>query len=323
MRPISKSQSFLVCPFSRILGGGEASVRLIRILCIHPSRPFLVSELSQNSGVTLNGVKRVLKELEETGLIERTGPRLKGYQLREEFPLTKSLISLFTAEQDFSRNLRIAIQGIFDSIKFPGSIWLDKACLEPNFCPRDAIIIYALSGSPDLMPLIQKSLDDISRIENAFDISFLVKALSPADIEALEKEDLERLISSELLFGVPPPALRRRDRKADLRNKSQKDLTEASLALSLLAAQKVEQNPMLIKEALEKIDSQLSKASESTQNELKKWQRLLRSGSVKRILSVLTGTGEQAMRMRQSSPFSLLLSSAEKENIFGKTSEKK
>ena len=82
-----------------------------------------------------------------------------------------------------------------------------------------------------------------------------------------------------------------------------------------LAATKIERDRMLLKRVKEILEGWRSRYEDEVPLALEEWQDLLQRPWPE-ISSVITDPGERATRMRQSSPFSSVLSAAERERIY-------
>jgi len=91
-----------------------------------------------------------------------------------------------------------------------------------------------------------------------------------------------------------------------------------SLELNRLVAEKIRQHPELMDFVRSKIDRTLSESrlSDSCKDALREWQTILSSHSLNEILEILTQDSDEGQRLRQSTPFSGVLSQQERLNIF-------
>jgi len=91
-----------------------------------------------------------------------------------------------------------------------------------------------------------------------------------------------------------------------------------SLELNRLVAEKIRQYPELIDFVRNKLDQTLSEShlSDSCKDALREWQTILTSHSLNEILEILTQDSYEGQRLRQSTPFSGVLSQQERLDIF-------
>lgn len=89
-------------------------------------------------------------------------------------------------------------------------------------------------------------------------------------------------------------------------------IDQRSLALHQAVATKLEAQPDLLEVARANLERWLANSSAAT---LQEWRRLLNSLPLPELLALLRSSGEQAARLRQSSPFAGLLSPTERQAI--------
>jgi hypothetical protein len=92
-------------------------------------------------------------------------------------------------------------------------------------------------------------------------------------------------------------------------------LEARSLALHCLIARKITENPSLLGVARRNIDAWSRAAGKETPRYLVEWRRIL-EWPWPQIAALITEQGENAARLRQSSPFAGVLSAAERTRIF-------
>ena len=92
-------------------------------------------------------------------------------------------------------------------------------------------------------------------------------------------------------------------------------LEARSLALHCLIARKITENPSLLGVARRNVDAWNRAAGKETPRYLLEWRRILER-PWPRIAALITEQGENAARLRQSSPFAGVLSAAERKRIY-------
>jgi len=92
-------------------------------------------------------------------------------------------------------------------------------------------------------------------------------------------------------------------------------LDARSLAMHCLAAVKIEQDRALLREAKKTFDGWRARYKDGIPPALEEWRPLLERPWAE-VSAVITDPGERASRLRQSSPFSTILSSKEREKIY-------
>ena len=91
-------------------------------------------------------------------------------------------------------------------------------------------------------------------------------------------------------------------------------IDERSLAFDRLIVGKLREEPALVEKARSNIARWLHTCSPAVRPALLEWQRLL-AGSFDELLTLMEATDERATRLRQSSPFSGILSQEERLGI--------
>lgn len=91
-----------------------------------------------------------------------------------------------------------------------------------------------------------------------------------------------------------------------------------SLELHRLVAGKIRQQPELMDLVREKLDLTLgeSRLSESCKDALREWQTIFSLKSFEEILEILVEDSDEGQRLRQSTPFSGILTQQERGEIF-------
>jgi hypothetical protein len=89
-------------------------------------------------------------------------------------------------------------------------------------------------------------------------------------------------------------------------------IDERSLALHEAVAAKLEAEPQLLEVARANLNRWDAAGSSSP---LREWQRLLDTLSLSQLLKLLRSRDQEAVRLRQSSPFAGLLTPAERQGI--------
>jgi len=88
-----------------------------------------------------------------------------------------------------------------------------------------------------------------------------------------------------------------------------------SLAMHCLAAQKIARQPKLLEQVRKTLDAWLSRYGENAPRALEEWQALLRRPWPE-VAWIITDPGEDATRLRQSSPFAGVLGPGERERVY-------
>ena len=91
-----------------------------------------------------------------------------------------------------------------------------------------------------------------------------------------------------------------------------------SLELHRLVAGKIRQQPELMDLVRDKLDRTLgeSRLSDSCKDALREWQTIFSLKSFEEILEILVEDSDEGQRLRQSTPFSGILSQQERGEVF-------
>jgi hypothetical protein len=91
-----------------------------------------------------------------------------------------------------------------------------------------------------------------------------------------------------------------------------------SLELNRLVAEKIRQQPELMDLVRDKLDRTLaeSRLSESCKDALREWKTIFSLKSFEKILEILVEDSDEGQRLRQSTPFTGILSQQERGEIF-------
>jgi len=299
LRRVRIKSNLLQSPLNFIFGQGEVAVRILRLLSRFEGESLSMSEISSRTELSLAGARRALESLETIGIIERAKSGKKSYSIRLSHPFTASIICLFKEEAKAYENIKQQIKEAFKDLQGVSSAWLNSAYYEAGK-PLQISFIAPL----DKLASIKHELSEkLYELEKSLDISIRYNAIAREDADSYV-EDVNSSI--ELINGMAPSAfnLQKKIKKAPRTHAEQ---NSRSLNMAKAASEALSKNPTLILDVSQKLDEQIGTASASTKRELMKWKRLIDSGSIRRIRDALTEESAEADRMRQSSPFHLIL----------------
>jgi hypothetical protein len=97
-------------------------------------------------------------------------------------------------------------------------------------------------------------------------------------------------------------------------------IKERSLALHREIAIKIRENPSLLLDVRQRLEDAVGseRHSESVKDALREWFHILDHKPMSEIIELLIDPGEEAARLRQSSPFAGILSEAERRRVFNR-----
>ncbi|HEY4273381.1 MAG TPA: helix-turn-helix domain-containing protein [Candidatus Udaeobacter sp.] len=315
-KPI-KPQSGIRMPLNKILGA-ETYVRILRAL-YELNVPITLSELARRIKMDKSGVWRAISALHELGAVEAVG--LGGQQAiqpRREYPLTGPLMDLFQAERQRFEKLREKLSDVAHSLVPPAkSVWIQGAVAMEHDAPNDPIAVGILAPSSDVGRLAEAFQRETATLQKQFNVTVEVKPLTTADLAVLDASELRSLETIILLAGVPPLATNRVHDFESARSRSgrHQHYDAQSLRIAHAISQWLGKDVTLIRRAQDYVNRRLATASPREAKELHEWHRILENYSVPQIRRLLNDTGERATRLRQSSPFTPILSASERAHV--------
>ena len=178
-----------------------------------------------------------------------------------------------------------------------------------------------LCGARDLETTVASFEDVIGDLELEQDVSIEIRGRTEADLLAGDNEELEALRHVLPLLGAPPHAILAPDSPPDAGSASPRrpfshgDLDARARELAAAIAHRIHTDPSLVARARAHIAQRLPHASTGEQRDLREWDRILRAMSLPRLRRFLVDPGERATRLRQTFPFTGILSAEEREEL--------
>jgi hypothetical protein len=305
MRPPAQSQSALRFPLNHILGT-EANVRVLRVLSQLAS-PISAPELAKRSQLQRSSVHRATKFLEELGIVAYVGTAAHSQiALREESPVAKPIRQIFRAEREHYEGLLNSLQKLAESIHPPPmAVWLDGSVSAGTDRPGEHVVITVVDHAKKVDGTVDLLRKQSERIQKRYDVQIDVRGRTSADLDALNVDESDKLLSAVPLLGVPPGGLLPRYRKLwKARNiRVHSDHDNRALAYGSALAEAITKDPSLVDDARRYIGRRWKNASARERKELAEWKRILGSASPAQLRKILTDPGERATRLRQTIPF--------------------
>jgi hypothetical protein len=307
----------MIAPLNRILGS-EASVRILRAIC-EAGAPLSRSSLAQRAGLSLPGTSAAVAKLLAAGILESVGEGARqSVQLREENPLALPLRMLFTAES-------LRWTAMLDELRSvvaaqsppPTAVWIIQPAA--NAAHGAPLLLEIVAHGRDL-PRVTRALQDaLQPVEQRYDVTIELRALTEADLEtagaearqhrerdaipitgSLPWETASHSAVSEPGAGASPAATHaQREHQSWLR--------------AGWIARRLDRDPTLPRRAREWLVHRSHVASGRAQGELDEWIRIVDAWTIPRIQHLLLDRGERATRLRQSNPFVPVLTREERE----------
>jgi DNA-binding transcriptional regulator GbsR (MarR family) len=315
MRPPKQRQNRLLQPLNEIFGT-EANVRLLRVLALR-NTSLTAGELAKCSMLGRTSIYPALRELERTGVVEFIGAGArKLVQLRERYPLSRTLRKLFRAEARRFDALTIALRELMSALpRAPLSSWIDHGGEQVE--STDTLTLYLAARPEELDTLTDYLNDRLADVERKYDVHIAVYGLTRSELETLHKTSLATLHTVVLLGGVPPVALLEGSRPAantsTLVSHDEHDARSRRLAVAIAA--KISRDPGLIAIAEDRVKRRARESSPRERRELREWIRVLSTMSPARLQRFLLEDSEGAVRLRQTLPALNILSPLERDAV--------
>jgi DNA-binding transcriptional ArsR family regulator len=315
MRSPKERQNRLLQPLNEIFGT-EANVRLLRVLALR-NTSLTAGELAKRAMLGRTSIYPALRELERTGVVEFIGAGArKLVQLRERYPLSRTLRELFRAEARRFDALTVALRELLSALpRAPISAWIDHG--GENLESTDTLTLYLVARPEELDTLTDYLNDRLADVERKYDVHIAVHGLTRSELETLHRTPLATLNTVVLLGGVPPVALLERSRPAANRSTlvSHDEHDTRSRRLAVAIAAKIRRDPGLIAIAEDRVKRRAREASPRERRELTEWIRVLSTMSPARLQRFLLENSERAVRLRQTLPALNLLSPVERDAV--------
>ncbi len=311
------SQSALRMPLNWMLGT-QTNVRILRAL-YQLDVPIGVSELARYIKMDKSGVWRAITLLEELGTLEAVGlGQQQTVQARKESPLTRHLIDLFRAE-------RLRFEKLFDKLSETArslvppakSIWIEGRVAAECDQPGDPVVVGILAPSSDVGRLAETFRRKTTLVQKQFSVIIEVRALTTADLAVMDASEIRLLGTAILLAGIPPIVSSTAHDREHFNSHSvlHEYHDEQSLRLARAISERLRKDRTLVRRALAYVRRRLATVSPREAKELQEWRRILQTYSLPQLRKLLIDAGERGTRLRQSSPFTPILSRSERADL--------
>lgn len=314
----SEKQSHFRTPLNQILGT-EANVRVLRVLT-DTTTPLSKSEVARRAALNPSGVRRILDDLIERGIVEAVGAgSQRPVQFRRNYPLAQPLEELFRAERDrvaeFYRALRSSITKHSDHIR---AAWIEGPLARGEDELGDPVVIGVLAGSDVVGEVTSELTHALTPVGGRQEVRIEVKAYTVPDLVALPDSAVGELSETLPLLGAPPEAYLEEAAGSEERDRAwrtHEEVDQQALEFGRAIADRLADDPTLLERAKRFIDRRIHQASVTEREELREWALLLQSMSLPRLREFLVSDSERAERLRQTLPFVEVLTSEERDEI--------
>lgn len=301
-------------PLDDILGS-PANVRLLRVLALRRSA-VSGGELAKSAGLGRTSIYPVLRQLEQTGVIEFVGAGSQRLvQLRDRHALSRILRDLFTTETVRFGALTAALRKFFSDLPYhPLSAWVN----EPDDAQSaDTLSLYVVARPEELEKITDYLNAYLAEIERKYDVHIAVRVYTRSELDTLLTASLHTRGGLVLIAGVPPAALTARTRSAARHSTAASHDAQDARArrFALAIAAKIRRDPGLIAIAEEQVKRRARNASPRERRELTEWIRILSTMPPARLRRFLVEDSERAVRLRQTLPTLNILTPSEREAV--------
>ncbi len=297
--------------------GTEGNVRALRVLAL-TGAPITAGELARRARLGRTSIYPALETLEKTGIIEFTGiGSQRQVAFRKQHPLARTLISLFTAEEQRVNALLSAVRERFEKLSLrPASAWIEGIS-DPDGSRDFELKLWIVAEPKSVSHFTRAISEAIGDVEKMYGVNFDILGLTRSELESIAKKDAKQLEEAAVISGVPPTALlskTKTSRSAPLTGShSEHDARSRRLAVAIAA--KLKRDPSLVGIASAHVNRRMKSASPGERHELQEWLRILASLPPAQLRKFLEDESERSRRLRQTLPALGLLTPAERDAV--------
>jgi len=282
-------------------------------------QPLSAADLARKTTLNPTGVRNTVEDLIHEGVLLTVGGGARRLvRLRPDHPLALPLRRLFAAEAGRIDALRKGIgEAAAQLTTPPTSVWLQGPVAEGTDQADDTFMVGVLASAVDLESTVETLRERIAGLEKQQDVTIEVRGFSRADLSTLSAEAKQEITRAIALWGPHPEAFirdhSRKPRRAP--GKTHEQIDARGLALASRILRRIGEDPSLIERTRKRLALRMRTASPGERKELQEWNRLLRSGSERRLRQLLTDPGQRATRLRQTMPFLDVLTPEERDQV--------
>jgi len=207
VRPV-KSMSFARQPLDAILAG-TGSLRVMRALLAHGGA-IPVSRIAQDTALTPDGVRGVLRDLERTGIVKELGSgRTRFYQVISDHPIAVALDALFAAERVRFEDIIASVTTAAKDIRIVAAWLFGSVARGEDTSDSDLDVALVISAKPgEVDPIADQVRDLLQEHERRLGFTASIVSIPLADLRRLSSEgsplwsDLQKDVRA--LKGGPP-----------------------------------------------------------------------------------------------------------------------
>lgn len=312
MRPTATTPSALEQPLNSLLGT-ETNVRILRVLT-RTEVPLGKSEVARRAELNDSGVRRALGALMRFGIVDAASGGVQTVVLRGEHYLAEALRELFDAERrSYQRVVDALRRASSEVVPPPLSAWVEGAA--DYGADSGTLVLTVVVEAHRAAAATEQLTDGIRELLREFDLRVSPRVLTRADVTAgVGWSDGADLI---LLVGPYPDDLisdigRSEPAEGNAGGHVRHDTRQLRVATAL--AGRLLDDPELIERTIGHLAAQTTPDTPAT-DPRREWLDILEHESPAAVRRLLVDPGETATRLRQSLPFTDVLSDAEREEL--------
>ncbi len=300
MRPIAKKNNGIKYPLDEILGA-EGNIRILRALLYKADMPLSAPDAARIAAITTQGARKALDRLIGCGIIERIGSgRSTQYGLRQDAPLSKALINLFTSEGERYDQIIHSLKTLLAEVPEVRAAWLNASPGESG----GAVKLNVVANAKDIGWISEELRSKLMSIEHEHDLVVELVLFTRADSPQPD---------GNAVLLLSPESWQERSNGESTSHASR---DSRALAISHAIADMIRRDPTLISRAKRHLNRLMHDNPGTASRDVEEWKQLLESYSSERIRELLISETSRAGRLRQSSPFFAILTSDERDRVF-------
>ena len=286
-------------PLNELLGS-TANVAILRLLAYEVASPTSAPDLATRTGLTVQGVRKSLQRLTETGFVLSSGAgRSRLYSLRPDDRLSTALKQLFAQELSRYENLLQELRNVTQGVTEVRAAWIEQWPVHAT----DPIEIIVVAEAASMALVRAETRTRLSLIEAEYDQIIEIRIFTRTDAP---NPDMRSVTPLAGIVGSPASMGARNAR-------THGDLDDDAMRMSATIARLLRDDPTLRRRAARHIERLVSEGQGNATQDLIEWGQVLNSYSDERLRDFLVSDSSRAQRLRQSSPFFAVLNGDERD----------
>ncbi len=285
-----------------------ANLRVLRALGRHArTQP----ELRRETGLSKPSVSRSLQTLWDLGVLTTTGVG-EPTAIRVEHPIAAALLRLLDEERERVEQVYEGLRQAFGPNAM--SVWIEGEVARGADSPEDPLEVGVLVEARRLGRIRDSAESQIAEIEKAAAVMIDIRYYTRADLATMAASRSSELSAALPLSGIAPLSFAQGESKRQTK-RTHADKDKEAIHRGRALAQLLGQDTTLVSRALGWVRDQLGSASPGVARSLHEWERILVAATPAQLRRLLADDSERATRLRQSNPFSPILSREERRKL--------